>query len=355
MSNKIGRNELCPCGSGSKYKKCCLQRADPRVIEPHMELMPSFLWKGHRWRTVWNRLYYRRATETFHEFLADLVKLTFGRTWWIQQIKMKPEDRHAAVQWWHAFGEFTKGSERARLEPDGTTYSADASGPVMAMLQLGYDFFCLQARNRLPDFLIERLRRHKSFQGTRYEIAVAAILTRAGFEIEFLDDKEITEKHCEVIATHSGTGLAVGVEAKSRVRQGVLHEKGDFAYSEDARGLEKLLRKACRQKPAALPFLVFLDVNLPPEPGVAAEDKTWVKDVKGMLDRVGDNTPANPDPYAALFVTNFCQHYGWPDQKSYKGEWAMLLPRYTQQRIPHSVLNMIYESTGRDNKIPDEI
>ncbi|MDD4439163.1 MAG: SEC-C metal-binding domain-containing protein [Tissierellia bacterium] len=22
-SNKIGRNEPCPCGSGKKYKKCC--------------------------------------------------------------------------------------------------------------------------------------------------------------------------------------------------------------------------------------------------------------------------------------------------------------------------------------------
>jgi len=21
--NKMGRNELCPCGSGKKYKKCC--------------------------------------------------------------------------------------------------------------------------------------------------------------------------------------------------------------------------------------------------------------------------------------------------------------------------------------------
>ena len=23
QSKKIGRNELCPCGSGKKYKKCC--------------------------------------------------------------------------------------------------------------------------------------------------------------------------------------------------------------------------------------------------------------------------------------------------------------------------------------------
>ena len=24
--DKIGRNEPCPCGSGKKYKKCCLER-----------------------------------------------------------------------------------------------------------------------------------------------------------------------------------------------------------------------------------------------------------------------------------------------------------------------------------------
>ncbi|MDX5608590.1 SEC-C metal-binding domain-containing protein [Clostridioides difficile] len=23
----LGRNELCPCGSGKKYKKCCLNKA----------------------------------------------------------------------------------------------------------------------------------------------------------------------------------------------------------------------------------------------------------------------------------------------------------------------------------------
>ena len=25
MKDKIGRNDLCPCGSGQKYKKCCMQ------------------------------------------------------------------------------------------------------------------------------------------------------------------------------------------------------------------------------------------------------------------------------------------------------------------------------------------
>ena len=33
---KVGRNEPCPCGSGKKYKKCCLdsdEAARPRVVE----------------------------------------------------------------------------------------------------------------------------------------------------------------------------------------------------------------------------------------------------------------------------------------------------------------------------------
>jgi hypothetical protein len=31
---KIGRNTLCPCGSGLKYKKCCLQASEEAVAEP---------------------------------------------------------------------------------------------------------------------------------------------------------------------------------------------------------------------------------------------------------------------------------------------------------------------------------
>lgn len=27
---KIGRNDPCPCGSGKKYKKCCLANEDPK-------------------------------------------------------------------------------------------------------------------------------------------------------------------------------------------------------------------------------------------------------------------------------------------------------------------------------------
>jgi hypothetical protein len=31
---KIGRNDPCPCGSGKKYKKCCLARDEARLAAP---------------------------------------------------------------------------------------------------------------------------------------------------------------------------------------------------------------------------------------------------------------------------------------------------------------------------------
>ena len=32
-SNKVGRNEPCPCGSGKKYKKCCLLKEEIQLGE----------------------------------------------------------------------------------------------------------------------------------------------------------------------------------------------------------------------------------------------------------------------------------------------------------------------------------
>ena len=33
MKNKIGRNDPCPCGSGEKYKKCCLKKNDGPISD----------------------------------------------------------------------------------------------------------------------------------------------------------------------------------------------------------------------------------------------------------------------------------------------------------------------------------
>lgn len=45
MSRKIGRNDPCPCGSGKKYKRCCLKKelstgAEPREDIPSIGILP---------------------------------------------------------------------------------------------------------------------------------------------------------------------------------------------------------------------------------------------------------------------------------------------------------------------------
>jgi len=375
LKKKIGRNEPCPCGSGKKYKKCCLSNTTPQSpnallsevsriigsqrssVEPHLDLVPNIVWQGYRWRAVFNRLHYRPIHETFHEFLVNVVKWTFGEKWWKNQIKINPDDRHAVVKWTYVLSEFQKlRTDDAHKEADGFTYIADSPGLVWALMSLGYDLFCLQAKNRLPEFLVDRIRKHREFQSARYEIAVAAIMLRSGFEIHFLDELAVSEKHCEFIATHKDTKIRIGVEAKSRVRSGVLHEKGEFNYLQDWRGILDLIRRAKKQKPAGLPFFIFVDVNLPPSPGVPIDKKPWIADLKRVIEELGTPSPDNPEPFTALVPTNFSHHYGSMEGKTFRGESGLILSLYPENPLLHlGIIDVIMETLNRYDQIPDEV
>jgi hypothetical protein len=37
MKNKIGRNDPCPCGSGKKFKKCCIAKSKTTPSRTWME------------------------------------------------------------------------------------------------------------------------------------------------------------------------------------------------------------------------------------------------------------------------------------------------------------------------------
>lgn len=42
MGKKIGRNDPCPCGSGKKYKKCCLGKDDDPVYSNPINLFQTY-------------------------------------------------------------------------------------------------------------------------------------------------------------------------------------------------------------------------------------------------------------------------------------------------------------------------
>lgn len=366
---KPGRNEPCPCRSGKKFKKCCGTRgvspppaptlisAPKAPVEPHLNLVPSVPYRDRRARAVLSSIYMRPGTETFHEFLVNIVLWTFGEQWWKSQVGMREEDRHVVVRWKYDFAAGAKRAVAAGITVPGTSvYTAVPTGPSWALISLGYDLFCLQAVNRLPDFVVDRLRKDKYFQGARYEIAAAAVIARAGFEIEFAPPpRHEGEKVCEFFATHRATGARLAVEAKSRRRPGALNDAGTFQPAEDATWIYRRIREAKKQRPPGTPFLIFVDVNFPLSPETPPDDRPWAKGLKAALEKLGKPSPSSPDFFNAIVVTNFAHYYDPTERLDRRGEWGIIPAPYPDAPLPDPVLNSVIESLDRYDRVPQEI
>lgn len=261
---------------------------------------------GKRLRAVGSRIYFRPPAETFTEFLLFVLGTTLGPDWWTDQ--KGSEDAHPIHS---LFGSWTawKAANVKEENRQGEIYGAAPSGEVLALIALAYDVFTLKHTLLLPERLIKRLRNRNEFQGARYEITVAALFVRAGFKIDWIKDE--TTKHCEFLAVHRETGDRIGVEAKSRRRDGVLGRAGALDPLAALKGdVGHLLEDAIAQAPDGIPFAVFIDLNSPATPGTAFPDKPWWDDLRQMIEAYGTATPENPDRFNAIVVTNYSYHYG---------------------------------------------
>ncbi|UKS27289.1 SEC-C domain-containing protein [Paenibacillus sp. HWE-109] len=374
MGNGQKRNEICFCGSGKKFKRCCINKnvnisfkfvhASQQSPEPNLGIVPSLEFQGQRVRTIWSTLYFRPLRETFHEFLILMAyRNTYGKEFHENQVSIPSDKRHVTFKWWEAYCEwgFKNINNIVEIE-NGKVYYGTSTGEIQSLLQHAYDLFCLQIVNRLPEFFISKLRDVHEFQGVKYEVAVAAIMARAGFEIEFLDDNYKSEVHCEFIATHKESGQKIGVEAKSKRRKGVLHEEGEFNADADNRGnIQHLFRKARTQKPKDIPFLIFIDMNLPStnvnnnsfdgEP----PDKTWEHDIDQIYANY-KNQSTSPDPFNAVYFTNFAFYYQGNNSLSFPWITYIKKSESPEHEIrENSLLECIQSSIMRYSDIPQEI
>jgi hypothetical protein len=205
------------------------------------------------------------------------------------------------------------------------------TGPTKAYLCFGYDLYWLQLVHRLPASLVDRLRDFHKFQGARYEILVASVFTRAGFEIEWIDDTKASERHPEFIATHKRTGKKVGVEAKSRRRPGPVNFPGTATPETHRKSdIFALYDEAVQQAPEdQIPFLIFIDSNnydgppkgLPSYSDIPIDTFPWMKDIRDRLLEIW-NAATGPTPESAVLITNFAFYYGDNDSPSPAGMGA---------------------------------
>ncbi|MQR93678.1 SEC-C metal-binding domain-containing protein [Fictibacillus phosphorivorans] len=380
MIIQIGRNDKCYCGSGNKYKKCCLNNDQgtrindfsppPHVLkqllkeknpEPYLNIVPSVVWNGFRCRAIWNKVYYRPIEQTFHEFLIDVLLLTFGKEWNDKQLAMEHSERHIVMKWKFSYADWTRRSLEKnviKVVEGIPRYGAIPTGEVKAFLQLAYDLYCLQIVNKLPESMIRRLRNYREFQGVRYEIAVAAMVARAGFEIQFFDRKLKAQTQCEFIAIHKKTGINIGIEAKSRRRKGVLNEEGVWAETEELRGdVWKLFNKARKQKPEEKPFIIFLDLNLPPLSNLPEQETPLLKDLHKMIfEDYGKASFENRDPFNMIIITNYSYYYAGNENETPNGECYMALSDFPETEISQrEIVLEIFDSVRNYREIPEEV
>lgn len=259
MSGKIGRNALCPCQSGKKFKRChgAIDQWNAELAQSRMALEAREFQRreqqglgrpiiftqvdAQRIVAVNRTLHTSKSWDTFHDFLRDYPRIVLRDDWWQDEVRKPKADQHRIVSWFlHACEQAAKlGSDCKELP---------STGALSSYMRFAYDLYALQHAVEVGSLLIERIRSPRGFSGAMYEVRVAASLLRAGFTLELEDETSRLSTHVEFVATHIVTGRKFSVEAKRR---------------EGAKlNINKLLHSALA-KHAEHPRIVFIDTNDP--------------------------------------------------------------------------------------------
>ena len=373
MASKPGRNAPCPCGSGRKFKNCCLDyRATPvapaapvtpartglsqaalaalneKMREEHerrrrfgnIRPLITTMHQGYRFVAVGSRLYYHQEWRTFTDFLLFYVRDVMGREWWTKESAKQGYERHPIMRW---HDRWVEASTTARKE-EGGIVSGVPDGLMAALMLLAYDLYVLRDHAKLQSDVVQRLRHRDQFHGARYELFVAATFIRAGFDFAYEDESDGTARHAEFVATHKESGLVLAVEAKARHRT----VKAPFDVASIRPGVRQLLIDAAEKKPVQ-PLLVFLEVNLPPEP--RNQLASWAPHVDEVVKEIVKDA-GGQWPFAALLFTNRPHVYGQPDEPDPTKHYAFIRPHSSP--IPLPILEILERAVKQYGNVPSK-
>ena len=273
------------------------------------------------------------------DFLAAYLKSYFGDTWLEEELKKEYKDMHEVAKW------YTKGVPN--LEENNSNRWGRPNGKALALLHLAYDLFALENMNQLPSFISDRLRNKQNFNGARYEVFVFSTLVRAGFTLEYSDEKSgIAGRVTECLATHAVSGEKVYIEAKTRNVKNILGSAQ--GKSKKIRLYDKL--KDAMQKKVDGPYLIFVDVNHPKmkaERGHREFEKLRSEYRKLELFHKGEM------PNLVCF-TNIPFHYGTNDSLPENNMIGLMIPRFPKFELNNKVLSDIDLSIKQYNYLPKE-
>jgi len=265
------------------------------------------------------------------------------------EAEKSPSDMHQFMQWYfhhiktaQALPEVEGGL--VRVPPDGITES---------LFLLLYELYVLRHHTSLQQEVIRRLKHPEHFQGARYELFVAATMIRTGCDINYEDENDGSRKHPEFIAHHSATGQRFAVEAKSRHRPGILGYPGEPQQVDQINlGIRRRLKSAV-EKDVSGPFIVFMDVNLPPE-YVERHGYSWGNEANSTFERLTKRNTQALSVNVAYF-TNFPFHYGMSGRnKRYSSFHVSIVrnPKFSFSQV--GLIDVINTSLKQYGNVPNE-
>jgi hypothetical protein len=306
------RTRTIPTLEWIKHVMTRLASARPRRMTSRPQIQVDF--HGQKLRAVRNKMYARPLNETLQDFLINHLLWLLGEDWFNSEMAKMPEQRHIILRWRHELIQQLQKHDSPNRDKS-LPLKTPMTGGTKALLVLADDAYQLAQALDTPTKVIERLGNMNEFQGARYEILVASLFARCGFQIGFIDDS--SKRNPEFIAIKATEKIAV--EAKSRHRAGVLHERGEFTDDAPAE-IKRLYESALGQNSGTMPFVVFLDVNLPLTPQVRINEKVWVKEaMQAFHDRRQEE---RVDSDTALILTNFGWYYS-RDPQLPRGEYMV--------------------------------
>lgn len=266
------KNKRC-CGALERVPQSTLRQIPPEVltalrqhqaeqrlhVKKHGAIKKIITAEMGEWRFVasGNSLAYSKSWKVFPDFLNNHLHSLLGREWGQAQITLPLDDQHPAVQWRTINALAHYGKPRN----DNGLYESD-TGATNAWFRLAYDLYLVEHNAELQKKLLRRLRNPLTFQGARFEAAVAAMMLASGYDLRYSDEKG-PGKHPEFYATHRETGTMLAVEAKSRHRHGILGFGGKVqVVKPEAFEIDALLRDAV-SKDTKEPLLIFIEANVP--------------------------------------------------------------------------------------------
>ncbi len=376
MAARIGKQALCPCKSGLKFGDChgmspapFQNRLDEIQTDPNTKptweamtqagipfhgVHPSILIDGKRIRFIGDRLFIRPPSQTFHEFLLGFLRsVVVGKSWLERQNLLPVGKQHHLSRWFMSEREFMQPHRAKAIADRQTHFRVDAPGEVSDLLTLAHDVFHLVNAGSFHTKLRRRLLDKKEFQGVRYEIAVAALATRAGMKVKFVHHPE--KKHHDFLASDQRTQTTVAFEAKSRHRAGGLHEPGSPDENRIKRGdVASLIGQALDQNPGDIPFIIFVDINVPRELGIRVEERPWFNDVWTDMQSLGEPTPDHPDEFSAIFLTNFW--HAWSEATLSSGpEYLHIISHHSRHPIPVYLVGRLMASVQNYSFVPPQV